>query len=291
MGHTTISTAYTDASLNRYFKEAWKFPLLDKKEEFDLAHAWKHSGDVDAAHKLVTSHLRLVAKIAMSFRGYGLPMADLVSEGNIGLMKAVKKFNPEFGFRLSTYAMWWIKAAITEYVLRSWSLVKIGTVASQKKLFFKLRKMKSLLKIDGNNELTPEQIEKISLFTKTSHGDIIQMNRRLAGRDLSINAPLSGSEDNVDFQDTLIDQSPSPECILAERQEMAFRGSILRNIIKTLPEREREIFVERKMTDNPKTLSELGEQYNVSRERIRQLEARALEKVQKEIKNTITPIK
>ena len=291
MGQTTLSTLQYDASLNRYFKEAWRFPLLDKEEEFDLAIAWKKSGDVQAAHKLVTSHLRLVAKIAMSFRGYGLPMADLVSEGNIGLMKAVKKFNPDFGFRLSTYAMWWIKAAITEYVLRSWSLVKIGTVASQKKLFFKLRSIKSLLKITGNKELTPEQVEKISLFTNTSNSDIIHMNRRLSGRDLSINAPLSGSEDNVDFQDTLIDQSPSPENVLAERQEMAFRGSILKNIVKNLPQREREIFVERKMTDNPKTLSQLAILYNVSRERIRQIEARAFGKVQKEIKRKMPSLK
>jgi RNA polymerase sigma-32 factor len=286
----SISAPIVDQNLNRYFKETWKFPILEKQHEHRLACAWINDEDSNAAHALVTSHLRLVAKIAMGFKGYGLPMADLVAEGNIGLMKAVKKFDPYLGFRLSTYAMWWIRAAITEYILRSWSLVKIGTVASQKRLFFKLRKIKSHLKITDNVELTPDQVTKVAAATKTSHNDVIQMNRRLAGRDLSLNAPISPDDEPTEFQDKLVDKRPSPEAIVADREEFDYRSDILNNVIDTLPERERQIFVERRLSESPRTLSELGKQYNVSRERIRQLEVRAFHKVEKAMHNKIAEL-
>ncbi len=288
MESTSLSTPVIDKNLNRYFKETWKFPILEKRLEHRLAVKWIKDNDRDAAHTLVTSHLRLVAKIALGFKGYGLPMADLVAEGNIGLMKAVKKFDPELGFRLSTYAMWWIRAAITEYILRSWSLVKIGTVASQKRLFFKLRKIKTHLKIVDNTELTPEQITEISHATKTSDKDVVLMNRRLSGRDLSLNATISPDDEHAEFQDKLVDHRPSPEAILADQEEFDHRSGILNEIIKTLPQRERDIFVERRLSDRPRTLSELGKEYKVSRERIRQLEVRAFQKVEKAVRKKMT---
>lgn len=243
-----------------------------------LAQRWRGHGDTEAAHKLVTSHLRLVCKIATGYRGYGLPLADLISEGNIGLMKAVKKFEPERGFRLSTYAMWWIRAAITEFVLRSWSMVKMGTVAAQKKLFFSLRKVKSQLKIMDNGELTPEQTKQLSVAMNVSEDEVVGMNRRLASRDVSLNAPVS-DEETMEFQDTLVDDTPSPEAIFAASEELEERRAFLKNALETLSDRERHIFVERQLNEDPQTLEALGKHYGISRERIRQLEARAMEKV------------
>ncbi len=246
-----------------------------------LALRWRDHCDVSAAHKLVTSHLRLAAKIAMKYRGYGLPLSDLVSEGNIGLMKAVKKFDPDRGFRLSTYAMWWIRAAITEYILKSWSLVKLGTMASQKKLFFALRKMKNRLNILDNGELSPEQARRISKAAGVPADDVININRRLAARDLSLNAPMSNDEDGgIEFLDALVDERANPEWQVAEREEFDRRSELLMNAVQALSERERHIFTERQLRDDPVTLEELGQVYGVSRERVRQLEARAFDKVQ-----------
>ena len=272
-----------EGGLSRYFREVWSFPMLEKEEEQMLAVRWRDKGDTESAHKLVTSHLRLVAKIAMKYRGYGLPVADLVSEGNIGLMKAVKKFDPGLGFRLSTYAMWWIRASITEYILKSWSMVKLGTVASQKKLFFSLRNLKGRLNILDSGELTPDQAQQLSDTMGVSADEITHMNRRLSTRDLSLNAPLSNDEEGIEFQDTLVDNSPNPESRFAEAEELGHRSAILRQALKALPERERHIFTERRLKDDPKTLEELGKEYGISRERIRQLEVRAFDKVQKAV--------
>jgi len=272
-----------EGGLSRYFREVWGFPMLEKEEEQMLAVRWRDKGDTEAAHKLVTSHLRLVAKMAMKYRGYGLPVADLVSEGNIGLMKAVKKFDPGLGFRLSTYAMWWIRASITEYILKSWSMVKLGTVASQKKLFFSLRNLKARLNILDSGELTPDQARQLSDTMGVSADEITNMNRRLSTRDLSLNAPLSNDEEGIEFQDTLVDNSPSPESRFAEAEEFGHRSAVLRQALKALPERERHIFTERRLKDDPMTLEELGKEYGISRERIRQLEVRAFDKVQKAV--------
>jgi RNA polymerase sigma-32 factor len=283
----TLPAVPTEGGLARYFREIWSFPMLEKEEEQMLALRWRDKGDTSAAHKLVTSHLRLVAKMAVKYRGYGLPVADLVSEGNIGLMKAVKKFNPDLGFRLSTYAMWWIKAAITEYILKSWSMVKLGTVASQKKLFFSLRNLKSRLNILDNGELTPEQAKRISGSIGVSSEDVINMNRRLSTRDLSLNAPITTEEDSIEFQDMLTDQLPNPEVRVAEREEYRHRSALVRDAIETLPERERRIFIERQLKDQPVTLEELGQEFGISRERVRQLEARAFDKVQKAVRSAL----
>ena len=283
MTTVTLPSVPSEGGLSQYFREIWAFPILEKDEEQMLAVRWKEHGDVDAAHQLVTSHLRLVAKIAVGFRGYGLPVADLISEGNIGLMKAVKKFEPERGFRLSTYAMWWIRAAITEYILKSWSLVKMGTVASQKKLFFSLRSLKSRLKIADTGELDPADAARISEEVGVSSEDVSYMNRRLAARDFSLNAPVSHEEGAVEFQDTLVDDRPSPEALFGAEEETDFRRDMLRNAMAELPDREREIFVERRLNDDPPTLEELGEVYGISRERVRQLENRAFEKVQRSV--------
>lgn len=272
-----------DGGLSRYFREIWAFPMLEKEEEQMLAIRWRDKKDTKAAHKLVTSHLRLVAKMAMKYRGYGLPVADLVSEGNIGLMKAVKKFNPDLGFRLSTYAMWWIKAGITEYILKSWSLVKLGTVASQKKLFFSLRSLKGRLNILDNGALTPEQAKQLSDAMNVSSDEITNMNQRLSTRDLSLNAPLSKDEEGAEFQDSLVDKGPSPESLVADAEELGHHSAILREAMESLPERERNILSERRLKDDPVTLEELGKEYGISRERVRQLEVRAFEKVQKAV--------
>ncbi|MEQ8227709.1 MAG: RNA polymerase sigma factor RpoH [Rhodospirillales bacterium] len=284
----TLPAVPTEGGLSQYFREIWKFPLLEKEEEQRLALRWTEQGDVDAAHMLVTSHLRLVAKIAMGYRGYGLPVADLISEGNIGLMKAVKKFEPERGFRLSTYAMWWIKAAITEYILKSWSLVKMGTVASQKKLFFSLRNLKGRLKILDTGELNPEDAKRLSEEVGVSERDVTYMNRRLAARDMSLNAPVSFDEGAVEFQDTLVDDRPSPEALLGDMEEGDFRRTLVQEAMAALPDREREIFVERRLSDNPATLEDLGSEYGISRERVRQLENRAFEKVQKHVARALS---
>ncbi|WP_316978726.1 RNA polymerase sigma factor RpoH [Shumkonia mesophila] len=263
----------------RYLREIWRFPVLTAEEEYMLALRWREHGDVDAAHKLVTSHLRLVAKIAMKYRGYGLPVADLLSEGNIGLMKAVKKFEPERGFRLATYAIWWIKAAMTEYVLRSWSLVRMGTMAAQKKMFFNLRRLKSRLEILDNGDISVDDARALAERLNVSEEEIVDMNRRISSRDASLNTPL-GEEEGMEFQDTLVDDSPSPEAIAIRGDEASRRRRLLVDALKTLNERERHIFVERRLKEDPVTLEELGQHYGISRERVRQLEARAFEKIQ-----------
>ncbi|MDA0306850.1 MAG: RNA polymerase sigma factor RpoH [Proteobacteria bacterium] len=276
-----------EGGLSQYFREIWRFPILPKDEEQMLAIRWRDKGDTDAAHKLVTSHLRLVAKMAMKYRGYGLPVSDLVSEGNIGLMKAVKKFNPDLGFRLSTYAMWWIKAAITEYILKSWSMVKLGTVASQKKMFFSLRSLKGRLNILDSGELTPEQAAQLSEVMDVPEKDVIQMNRRLSARDSSLNAPLSNEEEGAEFQDTLVDAQPNPENRFAAAEELSHHGAMLRDAMQALPERERHILTERRLKEDPVTLEELGNVYGISRERVRQLEVRAFDKVQKTVREAV----
>jgi len=276
---TTLPTVSVDGGLSRYFREVWAYPILEKDEEYMLAKSYAEHDDTDAAHKLVTSHLRLVAKIAMGYRGYGLPVSDLVSEGSIGLMKAVKKFDPEKGFRLSTYAMWWIRASITEYVLRSWSMVKLGTMAAQKKLFFSLRKTKSRLNILESGDLTPDQLTQLSEAMDVSEVEINSMNRRLMARDASLNAPLSQDEEGAEFQDTLISETPSPEAITADGQELSFRRGLLQDAMADLNDRERDIITERRLSEDPMTLDELGKRYGISRERVRQLEARAFEKI------------
>lgn len=280
MAALTLPIVPMEKGLSRYFREAWSFPVLEPQEEYMLARRWRQHDDVDAAHKLVTSHLRLVAKIAMNYRGYGLPVADLVSEGNIGLMKAVKKFEPERGFRLSTYAMWWIKAAITEYILRSWSVVKMGTTAAQKKLFFSLRKQKNRLRIMDFGDLNSDQAAELAAVMQVSEKEVVNMNRRLTALDVSLNAPLTQSEDeSLEFQDLLVDEAPSPEAQTAESEEGELRRKFLKQALAELPERERNILVERRLTDDPVTLKELGKVYGISRERVRQLEVRAFEKV------------
>lgn len=287
MSNIALPAVPVEGGLSRYFREVWRFPILEKEEEQSLAIRWRDDGDVDAAHKLVTSHMRLVCRIAMGYKGYGLPMADLVSEGNIGLMKAVKKFDPDRGFRLSTYAMWWIKAAITEHILKSWSLVKLGTVASQKKLFFSLRSMKARLGVSDQGDLSDADAKLISERTAVAIGDVHNMNRRLGARDMSLNAPVQTDDESTTFQDTLISDGPSPEAAYAESEELGHRQTILARALETLPDREREIFVERRLKDEPKTLEELGEVYGISRERVRQLEARSFEKVKAFVRNGV----
>ena len=282
MASMNVPTLSSEAGLSRYLREIWQFPILEKDQEYMLAYRLRDEGDVSAAHDLVTSHLRLVAKIAMGYRGYGLPVSDLIAEGNIGLMKAVKKFDPDRGFRLSTYAIWWIKASITEYVLKSWSMVKMGTVASQKKLFFSLRRIKSQLKIHDNGELSDEQAGRISEAVGVTETEVQHMNRRLYSRDLSLNAPMSNSDEgSAEFQDSLVDNRPSPESLVGEREELSVRSAMLERALSELPERERHILIERRLKDDPVTLEELGTEYGISRERIRQLEVRAFDKLQK----------
>ncbi|HIF58706.1 MAG TPA: RNA polymerase sigma factor RpoH [Rhodospirillales bacterium] len=284
MAIATLPSLYGDSGLSRYLNEIKAFPILTKGEEFMLAERYTKHDDSEAAHKLVTSHLRLVAKIAMQYRGYGLPVADLISEGNIGLMRAVKKFEPERGFRLSTYAMWWIKASVTEYVLKTWSMVKMGTMAAQKKLFFSLRKAKRRLEIIDNNEINPEQAKLLAQQFNLPEKDIIHMNGRMTIRDQSLNAPVSREEEgSIEVQDTLADSGPSPEVIVANREETEIRSDFLKAALDELPERERDIFIERRLKDDPITLEKIGKGYGISRERVRQLENRAFEKVQKSI--------
>ncbi|MEE2957321.1 MAG: RNA polymerase sigma factor RpoH [Pseudomonadota bacterium] len=270
-------------NLSRYLQEIQKFPILEAEEEFILAKNWTEKEDIDAAHKMVTSHLRLVAKIAMGYRGYGLPLGELISEGNVGLMQAVKRFQPDRGFRLATYAMWWIKASIHEYILRTWSLVKIGTTAAQKKLFFNLRRIKGQLKEIDEGDLSPESVKKISEILEVSEDEVISMNRRLAAPDNSLNVPLRSDGDN-EWQDWLVDETASQEEILGDRQELANRRKLLNRALIGLNDRERHIFIERRLTENPKTLEDLSGHYNISRERVRQIEVRAFEKVQESIK-------
>ena len=270
----------SDRGLSRYYREIWSYPVLSPEEEYMLAVRFHEHGDAAAAHRLVTSHLRLVAKIAAGYRGYGLPMADLISEGNIGLMKAVKKFEPQRGFRLATYAMWWIRAAITEFVLRSWSMVKLGTLAAQKKLFFSLNRIKRELNLLSDSGLDQEQAERVATALDVSAQDVIDMERRLASPDVSLNAPRGRDEDDgAEFMDTLVDEAADPEMQAAGREESTQRHALLVRALAALPERERHILAERQLADQPKTLEELGVHYGISRERVRQLEARALERV------------
>ena len=279
---TTLPVLSPEAGLQSYLNEIRKFPLLQPEEEYELAHKWQQEQDGEAAHKLVTSHLRLVAKIAMGYRGYGLPIGEMISEGNVGLMQAVKKFDPERGFRLATYAMWWIKASIQDYILRSWSLVKIGTTASQKKLFFNLRRLKGKIAAFEEGDLTPEQLDHIATTLDVSEQDVVDMNRRMYG-DMSLNAPLSVDSESGEWQDWLVSDEVSQEQLLIETDEKTNHHTMLQNAMADLNERERNIFYERKLMDEPLTLEQLSEQYGVSRERIRQIENRAFEKVQKAV--------
>jgi RNA polymerase sigma-32 factor len=274
----------SEGGLSRYLEEIRKFPMLEPDEEFMLAKRWREHGDTDAAHRLVTSHLRLVAKIAMGYRGYGLPVSELISEGNVGMMQAVKRFDPDRGFRLATYAMWWIRAAIQEYILHSWSLVKMGTTAAQKKLFFNLRKIKGQLKALEEGDLSPEHVKKIASDLNVPESDVVNMNRRLRAPDHSLNAPLR-VEGEGEWQDWLVDESPSQEVALAEREELSKRRKLLSQAMTQLNERERHILTERRLKDDPTTLEDLSQQYGISRERVRQIEVRAFDKLQKAIRN------
>ena len=282
----TIPALGGEQSLNRYLSEIKKFPILAPEQEYMLAKRFQEHGDTDAAAQLVTSHLRLVAKIAMGYRGYGLPVSELISEGNIGLMQGVKKFEPDRGFRLATYAMWWIRASIQEFILRSWSLVKMGTTAAQKKLFFNLRRLKGQMAALEEGDLQPEQVEKISRVLQVPEQDVVSMNRRLASSDQSLNAPVRADSEG-EWQDWLVDEGESQESELADREDMSNRRYLLDTALKTLNERERHILIERRLKDEPTTLEELSQQYNISRERVRQIEVRAFEKLQKSMKNQI----
>ena len=276
---TNLPILTPDGSFDSYLQKIRKFPMLDAAEEYILAKNWREKGDKKSAHKLVTSHLRLVAKIATGYRGYGLPMNELVSEGNIGLMTAVKKFDPEKGFRLATYAMWWIKASIQEYILRSWSLVKIGTTAAQKKLFFNLKKIKSKISAIEDGDLTPDQVDKIATELSVPHKEVISMNRRISGSDYSLNSPVT-DDSSGEWQDWLEDDSQNQEASFADTEEYLIKKNILSDSLEYLNERERDIISERQLSENPLTLEELSNRYGVSRERIRQIEAKAFEKLQ-----------
>ncbi|HEX7969893.1 MAG TPA: RNA polymerase sigma factor RpoH [Stellaceae bacterium] len=278
-----LPTIANEGNLGRYLQEIRKFPLLQPEEEYMLAKRWREHGDPEAAHRLVTSHLRLVAKIAMGYRGYGLPLSELISEGNVGMMQAVKRFDPERGFRLATYAMWWIRAAIQEYILHSWSLVKMGTTAAQKKLFFNLRKLKGQLQAIEEGDLSPENVKKIATELGVPEADVVSMNRRLAAPDHSLNAPLR-SDGEGEWQDWLVDEESNQETNLGERQELGLRRDLLRGALSHLSERERDILAERRLKDEPTTLEDLSQKYGISRERVRQIEVRAFEKLQKSIK-------
>jgi len=277
------SFAGGESNLPRYLKEIQRFPMLELHDEFMLAKRWREHGDRDAAHKLVTSHLRLVAKIAMGYRGYGLPTSEVISEGNVGLMQAVKRFEPEKGLRLSTYAMWWIKAAIQEYILRSWSLVKLGTTANQKKLFFNLRKAKSKISALEDGDLRPDQVKLIAERLGVTEQDVVDMNRRLAG-DLSLNAPIRDDGDSSEWQDWLVDEASDQEGRLAQSEETDNRIRALHDALTILNRRERRIFEARRLTDEPVTLEDLAAEFGVSRERVRQIEVRAFYKVQRAVK-------
>jgi RNA polymerase sigma-32 factor len=284
MATNALSVMSPDGGLSRYLTEIRKFPMLAKDEEFMLAKRWKEHEDPEAAHRMVTSHLRLVAKIAMGYRGYGLPIGEVISEGNVGLMQAVKKFEPDKGFRLATYAMWWIRASIQEYILRSWSLVKMGTTAAQKKLFFNLRKAKSQISAFQDGDLHPDQVAQIATKLGVLNEEVISMNRRLSGPDASLNAPLRVDGES-EWQDWLEDEtSVSQETQVAENQERTQRMGLLEEAMTELTDRERHILTERRLKDDPSTLEELAAEYGVSRERVRQIEVRAFEKLQKSMR-------
>lgn len=281
--NTLPSITAGEGGLNRYLDEIRKFPMLEPQQEYMLAKRYQEHGDRTAAHELVTSHLRLVAKIAMGYRGYGLPIGEVVSEGNVGLMQAVKKFDPERGFRLATYAMWWIKASIQEYILRSWSLVKMGTTANQKRLFFNLRRMKSKIQAIDDGDLRPDQVKEIATKLKVSEDEVVSMNRRLTG-DASLNAPIKAGEgESGQWQDWLVDDHDSQEQTLIEQDELDTRRAMLARAMDVLNERERRIFEARRLAEDPVTLEELSAEFDISRERVRQIEVRAFEKVQEAV--------
>jgi len=282
MAQTNLPVLSADGGLSRYLQEIRKFPMLEPDEEYMLAKRYKEHQDPASAQRLITSHLRLVAKIAMGYRGYGLPISEVISEGNVGLMHAVKRFEPEKGFRLATYAMWWIRAAIQEYVLRSWSLVKIGTTAAQKRLFFNLRKIKGQIAALDDGNLHPDQIKQIATTLNVTEDDVVSMNQRLSG-DASLNAPMRADEGASEWQDWLADDTPDQETTLGETEEFSERMGLLNNAMGDLNEREKAIFQARRLRDEPATLEELAQEYNVSRERIRQIEVRAFEKVQEAV--------
>ena len=289
---TGLPVLSPDGNLSRYLEQIRSFPMLEQKQEYMLAKAWKERGDVDSAHQLVTSHLRLVAKIAMGYRGYGLPVADLISEGNLGMMHAVKKFEPEKGFRLATYAMWWIKAAIQEYILRSWSLVKIGTTAGQKKLFFNLRRIKGQIQAIDEGDLKPEQVTQIATQLDVSEAEVISMNQRMAGNDRSLNVPLSrDGEGSGEWQDWLEDDTEDQETTFAEHEEFSARQRLMLDAMKDLNEREQRILQARRLAEPPLTLEDLAAEFGVSRERIRQIEVRAFEKLQKAVREKAEEMK
>ena len=283
---SSLPVLANEGGLSRYLDEIRKFPMLEPGEEYMLAKRWREHGDRDAAHRLVTSHLRLVAKIAMGYRGYGLPISEVVSEGNVGLMQAIKRFDPDKGFRLATYAMWWIKAAIQEYILRSWSLVKMGTTANQKKLFFNLRKAKGRISALEEGDLRPDQVKQIATRLGVTEQDVVDMNRRLGG-DVSLNAPLREEGEGGEWQDWLVDDSASQESVLAAAQEGQNRLAALRDALGVLNPRERRIFEARRLADDPITLEELSTEFGVSRERVRQIEVRAFEKIQEAVRKNL----
>src|SRR4029077_9765417 len=283
MATLSVPSISSEGNLTRYLQEIRKFPMLEPEQEYMLAKRWKEHGDPQAAHKLVTSHLRLVAKIAMGYRGYGLPLSELISEGNVGMMQAVKRFDPDRGFRLATYAMWWIRAAIQEYILHSWSLVKMGTTAAQKKLFFNLRRLKGQMQAIDDGDLQPEQVAKIARVLDVPEQDVVSMNRRLAAPDHSLNATVRQDSEG-EWQDWLVDETESQESSYADREELTGRKALLAGALKTLNARERDILVERRLKDNPATLEDLSHKYNISRERVRQIEVRSFEKLQKAMK-------
>jgi RNA polymerase sigma-32 factor len=285
MATATMPVLSAEGGLSRYLDEIRKFPMLEPNEEYMLAKRWREHGDRDAAHRLVTSHLRLVAKIAMGYRGYGLPIGEVVSEGNVGLMQAVKRFEPEKGFRLATYAMWWIKASIQEYILRSWSLVKMGTTANQKKLFFNLRKAKAKIDALGEGDLKPDQVKTIATRLGVTERDVVDMNRRLGG-DASLNTPMR-EDGEGEWQDWLVDEETGQENRFIESEESGNRLSALRDALSVLNPRERRIFEARRLLDEPITLEQLSEEFGVSRERVRQIEVRAFEKVQEAVKKAL----
>jgi RNA polymerase sigma-32 factor len=282
MAARSLPSVGAQGGLTRYLEEIRRFPMLEPQQEYMLAKSWREHGDRDAAHQLVTSHLRLVARIAMGYRGYGLPIGEVISEGNVGLMQAVKRFDPDKGFRLATYAMWWIRAAIQEYILRSWSLVKMGTTAAQKKLFFNLRKIKGQLKALEEGDLRPDQVKRIANQLGVTEEDVVSMNRRLAG-DSSLNAPVRNDAESGEWQDWLVDETMDQETALAESEERDHRRDMLNEALQGLNARERRVFEARRLAEEPLTLEELSAEFGVSRERIRQIEVRAFEKVQKAV--------
>jgi RNA polymerase sigma-32 factor len=286
MATGSLPVLANEGGLSRYLDEIRRFPMLEPGEEYMLAKRWREHGDREAAHRLVTSHLRLVAKIAMGYRGYGLPIGEVVSEGNVGLMQAIKRFDPDKGFRLATYAMWWIRAAIQEYILRSWSLVKMGTTANQKKLFFNLRKAKGRISAPEEGDLRPDQVQQIATRLGVTEQDVVDMNRRLSG-DVSLNAPLREEGEGGEWQDWLVDDSASQESVLAAQQEGQNRLAALRDALGVLNPRERRIFEARRLADDPITLEELSTEFGVSRERVRQIEVRAFEKIQEAVRKNL----